>query len=167
MTMQTFQLEATRTTPFVRLSPAEGLFEIRGKSHSEDSLSFFRRILEKLSAYSSTEKTLTAHMLLEYFNTSSAKCLFDVMKALDRLRLQGYDVHVKWYYEEEDYDMVEIGEDYADLTKVNFHFVELDEDSFQEELDKIEVTMARPAVTKSRLMQMPLRGKMLDGRLAG
>ena len=49
-------------------------------------------------------------MKLEYFNTSSSKCLMDMLK---RVEASKCDAEVYWYYEEEDEDMEEAGEDYA------------------------------------------------------
>lgn len=162
--MQNFILEATKTTPFVRLSAADGVFEIKGKSHSEDSLGFFRRIIEQLAQYQSAQPKLTADIFLEYFNTSSAKCLFDVTKALEKIQDKGYDVEVNWFYEEDDMDMIEIGEDYADLSDVKFNFIGVREEEFQEQLDQLEIHYEYKPKSTSKFMTVPL-GKL--NRLGG
>jgi hypothetical protein len=153
--MDNFIIEATKTTPFVRLSPTEGIFEIKGKSHSEDSLNFFRRIIDQLNQYNSSQSSLTADIFLEYFNTSSAKCLFDVTRALEKIQDKGYDVIVNWYHEEDDIDMVEIGEDYADLSDVKFNFIGVSEDEMEEQLDKLEVHYDYKPTSTSKFMRIP------------
>ena len=64
-------------------------------------------------------------MQLEYFNTSSSKCILDVFKKLESLA--GTEVSVKWYYEEDDEDMLEAGEDYEAIIDLPFEMIEVEE----------------------------------------
>ncbi|MFK7952088.1 MAG: DUF1987 domain-containing protein, partial [Ekhidna sp.] len=74
-------------------------------------------------AFSGGNNTLTANFAFEYFNTSSSKCLFDLLKRLARYKTQGADVIINWFYEEEDEDMKEAGEDYEDILGVGFNYI--------------------------------------------
>ena len=48
-----------------------------------------------------------ARIILEYFNTSSSKCLLDVLRKLETLKSSGKsDVVVLWHYETDDEDMI-------------------------------------------------------------
>ena len=40
--------------------------------------------------------------------------------------MNGTQVPVNWYYDVEDTDMLEIGEDYSDLLDLDFNFIEYD-----------------------------------------
>ena len=62
---------------------------------------------------------------LEYFNTSSSKCILDVFKKLESVT--GSEVSVKWYYEEDDEDMLEAGEDYEAIIDLPFEMIEVEE----------------------------------------
>jgi len=59
----------------------------------------------------------------EYFNTSSSKCLLELMKKIKTLRNAGHAVNWVWMYEPEDEDMREAGSDFSDLLKVPFSIV--------------------------------------------
>ena len=72
-------------------------------------------------------KTIRVDLSFMYFNTSSSKCLFDLFKTLKQLKKNGKDVEINWYYEEDDDDMMETGEDFADLLGLDFNFVEVRE----------------------------------------
>ena len=61
------------------------------------------------------------HVKLEYFNTSSSKCLMDLLKKIEQCSCAAV---VYWYYEEEDEDMQEAGEDYAAIIQLPFKLVE-------------------------------------------
>jgi hypothetical protein len=57
---------------------------------------------------------------LVYLNTASSKLLLDVLMKLEQLKEAGHDVLVRWYYPEDDEDMQEAGEEYADIVDVPF-----------------------------------------------
>ena len=99
-----------------------GILEIKGKSIPENSLEFYRPIFEWLDNYSQTPAPKTELKIsLEYFNTSSSKCLLDILRRLETINLSGKsEVKVSWYYDADDEDMMEAGEDYQALVKVPF-----------------------------------------------
>ena len=61
----------------------------------------------------------------DLFNTSSSKCILDVFKKLETL--SGTEVKVNWYYEEDDEDMLEAGEDYQAIIDLPFKMIEVEE----------------------------------------
>lgn len=108
-------------TPFVTFE-ITGIFEIKGKSIPENSLEFYRPIFEWLDNYILSPSPNTELIVsLEYFNTSSSKCLLDIFRRLETINLSGKGtVKVSWYYDADDEDMMEAGEDYQALVKVPF-----------------------------------------------
>ena len=64
---------------------------------------------------------------LEYFNTSSSKCLLDLFKKLEGMHKSGNDITIKWYYEEDDEDMLEAGEDYQSIINIPFKMIEVEQ----------------------------------------
>lgn len=66
-------------------------------------------------------------MQLEYFNTSSSKCILDVFKRLEPIRSAGNEVTVLWHYEADDEDMLEAGEDYSGIINIPFKMIQIAE----------------------------------------
>ena len=66
-------------------------------------------------------------MKLEYFNTSSSKCILDLFKRLEKINAPDNSVLINWYYETDDEDMEEAGEDYAAIVGLDFKILEIDE----------------------------------------
>ena len=99
-----------------------GILEIKGKSIPENSLEFYRPVFEWLDIYSQSPAPKTELKIsLEYFNTSSSKCLLDILRRLETINLSGKSaVKVLWFYDADDEDMMEAGEDYQALVKVPF-----------------------------------------------
>ena len=117
--MKPLKIESTHKTPKVYLDPEEGVFEISGRSIPEDSVGFYKPVLEWLDEYGKNPNEKTEFKFeLEYFNTSSSKNILELLKRLEEIYEKGHDVKVIWYYDEDDEDMEETGEDYQALLKV-------------------------------------------------
>lgn len=122
-TMEALRIKGSTKTPEVSLDPAAGEYNITGRSLPEDAVGFYSKIkdwLERFVQVHNFQNTVTFRMELEYFNTSSSKCLLDVFKEIDKMHKDGKDVAILWCYDEDDEDMEETGEDYRDLLSVPF-----------------------------------------------
>jgi hypothetical protein len=60
---------------------------------------------------------------LEYFNTSTSRYLFGIFKILETYHIKGNPIVIHWYYEKDDFEMLESGEDYASILKIPFNMV--------------------------------------------
>ena len=49
----------------------------------------------------------------------------NVFKKLEAIHKNKYDVQINWYYEEDDEDMLEAGEDYESIIRVPFKMIEI------------------------------------------
>ncbi len=75
-----------------------------------------------------SEFKVKVNIQLEYFNTSSSKCILDVFKKLEKINSGGSTVIINWHYEEDDEDMLEAGEDYEAIINVPFKMIEVEEE---------------------------------------
>jgi hypothetical protein len=121
--MEPIKIQPTRITPAVILDPARGIFRMYGRSSPENSVQFYEPIIDALSNKISVQR-VDVRIKMEYFNTSSSKCIYDILKEIKRLEKKGKEVMVRWYYDEDDEDMLEAGEDYSDLLDLPFRFIE-------------------------------------------
>lgn len=125
--MEVLILEGTPKTPTIEFKPAEGYLLLRGRSIPENSIEFYKPLIEGLEAYNnSPQAKTTVDIQLEYFNTSSSKCVLDVLKKLESIN-RNSEVIINWYYEEDDEDMLEAGEDYQAIINVPFKMIEIEE----------------------------------------
>ena len=124
--MKPIIIEGTPKTPTIKFDASEGVFEITGRSIPENSVEFYKPLVDWLDIYKETplEKTIVK-IKLEYFNTSSSKCILDVFKKLETIHKAKNEVEVNWYYEEDDEDMLEAGEDYESIIRMPFKMIEI------------------------------------------
>ena len=114
-------ISATDETPGVTLDASSNKFEFTGKSLPEDVTSFYNPILDWFDNYSlqpNPETTVT--FKLDYFNTASSKLILDILMKLEEVMEEGKSVKVDWYFRQDDEDMEEAGEEYADIVEIPF-----------------------------------------------
>lgn len=122
--MDKFFIEPTKISPLVSLLPEEGVFELRGRSSPENPVLFFKPIYDVIDLYATDEKPfLKVNLALDYFNTSSSKCIYELLKKISLMAEKGKKIEVNWMYEEDDEDILEAGEDFSSLTGMNFNYV--------------------------------------------
>jgi len=126
--MNSLLIEGTAKTPRISFSAENGMLEISGKSIPENSIEFYQPVYNWLDEYNKQpNKATTAKIQLEYFNTSSSKCLLDIFRKLETLQKSlKSDVTIQWMYEEEDEDMMEAGDDYQTIVAVPFKLMKIE-----------------------------------------
>jgi hypothetical protein len=126
--METISIEGTPKTPTITFDLTKGFLEIKGRSIPENSIEFYKPLVDWLEKYASSPQSATnVNIQLEYFNTSSSKCILDVFKKLEAINKNGSAVTINWCYEEDDEDMLEAGEDYQAIINIPFKMVQVDE----------------------------------------
>ncbi len=126
--MDPIKIEGTPKTPTVEFDATSGKIEIKGRSIPENSIEFYKPLVDWLDQYAENPSTKTeVNIQLEYFNTSSSKCILDVFKKLEVVHKANKEVVINWFYEEDDEDMLEAGEDYQSILKIPFKMVEIED----------------------------------------
>ncbi|HLF33220.1 MAG TPA: DUF1987 domain-containing protein [Cyclobacteriaceae bacterium] len=117
--MNSLFLAGTAKTPSISFDGKSGKFEISGRSIPENSAKFYMPLIEWVDNYiNSAAEDTSIHVRLEYFNTSSLKSLVELFRRFEKLLLVGKQVELNWYYEPEDEDMYESGEDFRLLIRI-------------------------------------------------
>ena len=133
--MKKLHINPGKNTPEINFSPDENIFIIRGTSSPEDVRalyypviewfnSFINEIMEEGNSIFTSENPLKFQIDLKYFNSSSAKFLYDIFSELRRLRNGGIPFIIEWFFEEDDVDLQEAGSDIASIAELEFIFIE-------------------------------------------
>ena len=122
--MDILNIAATNTTPSVVLDTTRKVLEFSGESYPENAVQFYQAVQQKLEVYlEENSEPLTVNFKLDYFNTSSSKCLLDLLECLERSHQRGKSITVNWYYSEEDEDMHDSGTDFSLEVKLPFNLI--------------------------------------------
>jgi len=130
--MEKLIIEPTANSPRISLDPEERNFDFSGESRPENVRKFYLPILEWLEAYTANlgdlqedqrPSGLQCQFNFEYFNSTSAKYILDIFKSLNAIHSLGIDLDIKWLYEEDDEDMLEVGQEMSRMSKLNFEYI--------------------------------------------
>ena len=132
--MKQLYIKQTASTPEINFSPDENIFIIRGNSAPEDVRAMYYPVIEWIKIFVddviegeyknfSSENAVKLQVDLAYFNSSSAKFLYDIFSELKRLIDNNIPVLVEWFYDELDFDHKEAGMDIALLVEMEFVYI--------------------------------------------
>jgi hypothetical protein len=101
----------------------DGKIKLEGSSLPDNSIEFYKPLLDWVEKYSEDPAILTEfNVKFKYFNTHSSKCILDILKKIEFIYRSKNSVIVNWYYNENDEDMLEAGEDFESIIRVPFKF---------------------------------------------
>lgn len=125
--MDTLYREPTNVTPYVAFNAETGLLFIEGRSIPENAEMYYAGILNWLDKLIvDPPAVIELSVNLDFLNIASSKRLLFAMYRLNEAREKGSHVHIKWYYDMRDQDMLEVGMDYSQMVdKIPFQFVPL------------------------------------------
>ena len=117
--------EKTKNSPEIILDVENSTFKIAGRSIVEDPGEFYSPIYSWLEEYIKKPLPETEFIFdLEYFNSSSARQIMEIIMLLEKLQESDNKVKVSWMYEEGDEMSKERGDEIKLVSKLEFEIKE-------------------------------------------
>lgn len=124
--MERYSIESTASTPSINFDLKSGVLEIKGRSIPENSVEFYLPLFSALDQYTcNAQSEIAVTIQLEYYNSSSSACIFNVLKKLETINKGGCKVTVNWLYEEEDEDTLNAGKNYQTIINLPFKMIQV------------------------------------------
>ena len=131
--MDKISITPTYKTPRVLFDPENFQFELEGDSRPEDVRKFYYPILDALSEFLEAvthplekkyeENTFNFKFRLGYFNSASAKFIFDILSLAKKMHDNKLRVKVLWCFEEDEDDVKDAGEEFSEILHFPFSYV--------------------------------------------
>jgi hypothetical protein len=123
MTDKKLIIPPTNQTPEVEFDVENRQVSVKGKIIPENPFDFFENFNQTFDKYIKAHPdNLVINMQLDYFNTVSSKLLSKFFqKAVSNSRPT-----LNWYYEKNDIELREAGEDYAQIINYPINLIELE-----------------------------------------
>ena len=119
--MDNLFIEGDYKNPTLDFKYAEGTLEIKGRSWPEHATNAYEEAFKWLDEYAkSPQPTTLFKVALEY-----------IMKRVEKVYKEGKDMKVEWYYENDDFDLQEEGETYAEMVDMPIEMIGVDEFDFK------------------------------------
>lgn len=128
--MDTLYIKASDQTPEVKLNHNSGVISLEGRSLPDNPFEFYQPIFEWAEEFFNSDEVpldLKFDFKLEYYNTASSKQIAKLFKLMEESP-SSENITIRWFYYEDDDDMLEAGQRYDMLINLNFEFEILEED---------------------------------------
>ncbi|MCG5241558.1 biofilm regulation phosphoprotein SiaC [Azospirillum doebereinerae] len=119
--MDSLRIEATSCSPFIEFDGTTGALRIEGESYPENSFDFYAPVFTWLEDFlKDPAPAVVLDIGLSYLNTSSIKCLIDVLEMLDTAHGAGRDVAVRWHYDRDNDRALDMAEEFKEDVTLPF-----------------------------------------------
>lgn len=126
-------IEATQDSPAVMFNASTNHFIISGESRPENAGKFYTPVIDwiiKLEAMvywrkkeMQDDSALVFVFKLDYFNSTSAKYILDILLIIKKLKEKGYKTKVEWYYDKRGDDILDAGNEFSKMTDMKFDII--------------------------------------------
>lgn len=122
--MEPLKIHERNLLPLVYFDKAQSVFLIEGKSIPEDSADFYSVAFKWLKEYFKEPNPETIlDIKLNYYNSSSAREIANLLKYLDEMYQKDINIKVNWIYNPDDEIMKENGEDFGILFSLPINII--------------------------------------------
>lgn len=132
--MDSLIIEATEDSPKITFDTVSNRFMISGESRPENAGKFYTPVINWIVKYeeilysrkqdTKDDSVLVFIFKLDYFNSTSAKYIMDVLLIIKKFVDQGYNINIEWHYDKRDDDMLDAGNEFSDTVDLKFDFIE-------------------------------------------
>ena len=119
-------IQATKSTPQIEYSDEERTLSIIGESYPENTFSFYEPVFSWLHDFLPTLDLINLHVNIKYMNSSSTKCMLDILDLLSEAAKRGCSVSVSWFYEQDNERALDIAEEFEEDVEVPFEIIAID-----------------------------------------
>ena len=116
-------VEKNTSTPSLRFSDTDSTIFIEGESYPENSFEFYDPLLKWVTWYLESASELLLSIQISYMNSSSTKCILDLLDLLDDAHNSGKKTAVEWVYDPENPRSLELAEEFKEELQVSFTLI--------------------------------------------
>jgi len=116
--MESLKIAQSDDAPLVNFDVNIRVFTLAGESRPENASKFYSPIIKWMNEYfaaseNSKNKSIIFVFKLDYFNSSSAKYIMDIILLIKKQIDNGYKIEIEWHYDARDEDMMEAGKEFS------------------------------------------------------
>ena len=133
--MNSFIIEATEDSPAIVFADSSNCLTISGESRPENAGKFYAPLINWIANFTETlrtqkeerneNSTISVIFKLDYFNSTSAKYIMDVLLMIKKIVDQGHTVNIEWHYDKRGDDMLDAGKEFSEMAGLKFDLIEI------------------------------------------
>lgn len=123
--IEKIDIKGTRDTPEILFDPQNNIFTIKGNSMPEDATAFFGPIFNWVEKYIESPVDNTNIICnLEYFNSTSAKMIYQIFIEFEKVFDKDKKAEIFWYFDNGDKLIEEKGFEFQEVLELPFNIIE-------------------------------------------
>ena len=127
--MEVITREATESTPKILFDHQTGDLRLSGRSIPENATRFYYPLLDWLNEYAQKPADQTKfEFYLEYINSISQKMVLEILNIAQRMRQESQNITIVWRYDEDDDEMLEEAQVFAQKFELDIQIIPVPED---------------------------------------
>ena len=125
--MESIHIEKTQKAPLFILR--DGYIRLSGRSIPQNARQLYKICFDWVDQYiESPARNTKVDLYFEYIDTSSIRCVVDILTKLSRIPENSHkQVEINWYYENDDEDSFDLGAYIQAHLKVPFNIIGIEE----------------------------------------
>ncbi len=116
-------IKASASTPSIVWDEETRTLSMTGESYPENSFSFYAPVFEWLNGALETLPVFRFRVRISYMNSSSTKCMLDILDILCDAAERGCDVRVTWLYDADNDRALDLAEEFREDIEIPFEIV--------------------------------------------
>lgn len=117
----------TESTPQVSFNPNGRVLRICGDSYPENSFTFYAPITKWVRDIFENGQGINLDINVSYMNSSSTKCMLDLLDLMEAAHGKQIEVSVTWRYDRDNPRSLDLAEEFSEEVTLPFHIVEMNQ----------------------------------------
>lgn len=140
--MNSLKIEATTFTPEINFDIESNTLSFLKVSKPANAITFYKPVFDFIDSFeqakvkSKVVKELVIDFKFDYFNTATAKVIYELLDRFHNIKKQGVGVVINWYYHPEDDDLLEEGQIMSEALGLKFNFLAIKDDESEVDDDQ-------------------------------
>lgn len=121
--MPSLDIPMTSSSPQIHYNPETMTLSMHGESYPENSFEFFDPVLAFVREVLAENTTFSFDIDVSYMNSSSTKCVLDLLDLMEDAAAKGNDVSVQWQYDIDNPRALDLAEEFREEVTFPFNLV--------------------------------------------
>lgn len=121
--MLPLEITRTSTSPEIAYDAQSRTLRIAGESYPENSFEFYEPVMRWLREAVAAQDSLRLDIHVSYMNSSSTKCMLDLLDILEEASAKGFSASVLWRYDSENPRALDLAEEFQEEVTFEFNLV--------------------------------------------
>ncbi len=125
--MRMLDIAQSQSTPRISYDPKEHVLTISGESYPENSFEFYAPVSIWFKEYLAAENRLRLDINVSYMNSSSTKCMLDLLDLLEEAHQKGITIDIVWRYDHDNPRSLDLAEEFKEEVTFPFSIITVEQ----------------------------------------